>query len=143
MFVLLLAPTRRLQAAGWPPRALGAYLLGMILIGLSFAVLPISARLAVPILVVGYLAPFVTARNGLDRLRNRGRAGMSVDRPPVKAVSGPARDVPATRMPDQGAPAATRPNVTPDEPTGPDEIGAAPARDEPDATDAPGPQDRA
>ena len=99
MFVLLLAPTRRLQAAGWPPRALGGYMLGMLLIGLSFAVLPISGRVLVPILVVGFLAPFVTARNGLDRFRRGGRAQVAVERRPVKAVSGPARDVPPVTRP--------------------------------------------
>ncbi len=104
LFVLLLVPTRRLMRAGWPPRALGTYLGGMLLLGLVVAELPGPARYLVPILVVGYLAPFVTVRDGLDRLRGRrgspvpdGRDGTTpevrVERPPVKQVSGPARDV--------------------------------------------------
>ncbi len=95
LFSLLLAPTRRLQVAGWSPRALGAYLLAMLLLGLSLAYLPISARFLAPILVVGYLAPFVTVRSGLDRLRRVRRSGVTVERPPIKVVSGPVRDLPS------------------------------------------------
>lgn len=97
LFLLLLAPTRRLQLAGWPSRALATYLGSMLLLGLLVAELRGPARFLVPILVIGYLAPFVTLRSGLDRLRGRGRPGgnhdVHVERPPVKSVSGPARDV--------------------------------------------------
>ncbi len=99
LFVLLLAPTRRLQLAGWSSRALATYLGSMLLLGFLVAELRGPARFLVPILVIGYLAPFVTLRSGLDRLRGRGtRDGgpdVRVERPPVKSVSGPARDVPS------------------------------------------------
>jgi hypothetical protein len=94
LFVMLLAPTRRLQRAGWPPRALGGYLAGMLGLGLAVAFLPISARFVVPILILGYLAPFVVAATGIERLRGRSRSTVTVGRPPIKTVSGPARDLP-------------------------------------------------
>jgi hypothetical protein len=108
-FVLLLAPTRRLQISGWSPRALGGYLIGMLMLTLSIAYLPISARLLVPILVLGYLAPFVTARPALDRLRGVRRPGVTVERPPIKTVSGPARDLPAEPRATDSEPAADEP----------------------------------
>jgi hypothetical protein len=129
LFVLLLAPTRRLSASGWPPRALGGYLLGMLIIGLAAIFSPISTRLLVPILVVGYLAPFVTARTGLDRLRRGRRPGVTVERAPIKTVSGPARDVPtraaqpdADARDDTGDEATTNPTKSdkPDDSSGPD-----------------------
>jgi hypothetical protein len=94
LFVILLGPTDRLRRAGWPPRALGAYLVAMLLLGLLVAELPGPARYVVPVLVVGYLAPFVTARAGIDRLWRGRRPDVSVERPVVKQVHGPARDVP-------------------------------------------------
>ncbi len=94
LFVLLLPPTDRLRRAGWPPRALGAYLIAMLLLGLLVAELPGPARFLVPILIVGYLAPFVTARAGIDRLRRARRPDVSVEPPIVKQVHGPSRDVP-------------------------------------------------
>jgi hypothetical protein len=93
LFVLLLPPTDRLRRAGWPPRALGAYLIGMLLLGLLVAELPGPARFLVPILIVGYVAPFVTARAGIDRLRRTRRPVVTVERPIVKQVHGPSRDV--------------------------------------------------
>ncbi len=94
LVVVLLAPTERLRRAGWPPRALGGYLLAMVLLGLLASELVAADRLLVPILVVGYLAPFVAARAGLDRLAPFRRASVSVERPPIKHVEGPSRDVP-------------------------------------------------
>ncbi len=100
MFALLLPPTQRLQRAGWPPRALGGYLAAMLGLGLALAFLPISARFVVPIIVIGYLAPFVVARTGLERWRGRSRSTVSVERPPIKTVSGPARDLPGEARTD-------------------------------------------
>jgi len=102
LVVLLLAPTERLRRAGWPPRALGGYLVAMVLLGLLSSELVAADRLLVPILVVGYLAPFVVARPVMDRLRPYRRASVTVDRPPIKHVEGPSRDVP----PEAPAPAA-------------------------------------
>jgi hypothetical protein len=92
LFVLLLAPTGRLQRAGWPPRALGGYLIGMFALGLLVAVLPGPTRFLVPIIVLGYLAPFVAIRAGMARWRRPGRP-VVVEPPPIKTVHGPARDV--------------------------------------------------
>jgi hypothetical protein len=99
LFLVLLAPTDRLRRAGWPPRALGAYLLAMLLLGLLVAELPGPARFLVPILILGYLAPFVAARVGLDRLRTARQPTVTVERPPIKHVEGPARDVPSADAP--------------------------------------------
>jgi hypothetical protein len=103
LFLVLLAPTDRLRRAGWSPRALGLYLLAMLLIGLLVVELPGPARWLVPILVLGYIAPFVTARAGFDRLRGRGPT-VTVERPAIKQVYGPARDVPRADGPGSSAP---------------------------------------
>jgi len=100
LFLLLLIPTRRLQLAGWPARALGSYLGGMLVLGLVAAELRGPTRFLVPILVIGYVAPFVTLRSGIERLLGGGRRrkgggrDVRVERPPMRSVSGPARDVP-------------------------------------------------
>lgn len=104
LFVLLLAPTGRLQRAGWPPRALGGYLLGMLALSLLVAALPGPTRFLVPIIVLGFLAPFVAVRAGIGRWRRPARP-VVVERPPIKTVHGPARDVSPTGPPDD--PAAT------------------------------------
>jgi hypothetical protein len=100
LFLLFLIPTRRLQLAGWPARALGSYLGGMLLLGLVAAELRGPTRFIVPILVIGYVAPFVTLRSGIERLLGGGRRrkgggpDVRVERPPMRSVSGPARNVP-------------------------------------------------
>jgi hypothetical protein len=100
LFLLFLIPTRRLQLAGWPARALGSYLGGMLVLGLVTAELRGPIRFLVPILVIGYVAPFVTLRSGIERLLGGGRRrkgggpDVRVERPPMRSVSGPARDVP-------------------------------------------------
>jgi hypothetical protein len=100
LFVLLLAPTGRLQRAGWPPRALGGYLLGMLVLSLLVAALPGPTRFLLPIIVLGYLAPFVAIRAGLERWRRPGRP-VAVEQPPIKTVHGPARDVSPADQPDE------------------------------------------
>jgi hypothetical protein len=108
LFLLFLVPTRRLQLAGWPSRALGSYLGGMLVLGLVAAELRGPTRFLVPILVIGYVAPFVTFRSGLERLLGGGRRrkgtrpDVRVERPPVRTVSGPARDVPPEHRADRG-----------------------------------------
>ena len=68
-FVLL--PTRRLFLAGWSSSALTAYFLILVALALFVAELRGPARYLIPILVLAYIAPFVTARDGIARLRNR------------------------------------------------------------------------
>ena len=73
--LLVLIPTRRLQIAGWTTRALGAYYLAVVGLALLVAGIRGPARFFVPILLIAYLAPFVTARAGVDRLLRRGGDG--------------------------------------------------------------------
>ena len=69
--LLAMVPTRRLFLAGWSTGALTAYFLALVGLGLFVAELRGPARYLIPILVVVYIAPFVTARAGIDRLRGR------------------------------------------------------------------------
>jgi hypothetical protein len=71
--ILVLVPTRRLFLAGWSGRSLTLYFLGVIALGMIVAELRAPAKFLIPILVVVYIAPFVTARAGVARLL--GRAG--------------------------------------------------------------------
>jgi len=88
--LLVLFPTRRLQLAGWRRDALTTYFISVWLLGVVVAALPAPARLLVPVLLVAYVAPFVTVRAGLDRLF--GRPGPL--RPPVEpAPPPPMKDV--------------------------------------------------
>jgi len=91
--LLVLIPTRRLQLAGWRRESLTTYFLTVWLLGTLVAVLPGPARFLVPILLVAYLAPFVTLRDGLNRLLGRPRVdrgggnGDGANRPPAKDVT--------------------------------------------------------
>jgi predicted lipid-binding transport protein (Tim44 family) len=123
---LFLIPTDRLRQAGWPARALGTYLGSMLLLGVVTAELPGPARFLVPILIVGYLAPFVAARSGIERRRRAAASTVTVERPPIKQVSGPARDVPR----EPAAAPAARPEA---------KASAGPAPEAP-ASAAPGPR---
>jgi hypothetical protein len=73
--LLVLIPTRRLYLAGWSRRALVAYYVAMVALGVVVAELRVPARFLIPILVVAYIAPFVTARVGFARLFGRDTAG--------------------------------------------------------------------
>jgi hypothetical protein len=66
--VLVLLPTRRLHLAAWPASWLTGYYLGVLILALLVAELRGPAKFLVPILVVAYLAPFVTLRDGIARL---------------------------------------------------------------------------
>ncbi len=87
--LVVLIPTRRLQLAGWSRQALTGYFVAVWLLGVVVAMVPIPARFLVPILLVAYLAPFITVRAGIDRLlggRWRPPAGGPA-RPPMKNVT--------------------------------------------------------
>ena len=86
--LLVLIPTRRLQLAGWKREALTTYYLAVWLLGFVVAALPAPARFLLPILIVAYLAPFVTVRDGFDRLLGRPR------RPGPGSVGGPTEPRP-------------------------------------------------
>lgn len=82
--LLLLIPTRRLFLAGWSQRALILYFVAMLGLGILVAELRGPARFLVPILIIGYLAPFVVASDGMARL-----LGRQPRRPVVKDVTPP------------------------------------------------------
>jgi hypothetical protein len=73
--LLVLIPTRRLFLAGWTPAALTAYFLGMAAFAFVVAELRGPARYLLPILVLAYIAQFITAREGISRLRDRFGSG--------------------------------------------------------------------
>ena len=79
--LLVLIPTRRLHMAGWKRESLTAYFLVVWLLGAAVAVMRAPATFLVPILIVAYLAPFVTLRDGIDRLLGRPRGPGPVDGP--------------------------------------------------------------
>jgi len=92
---LVLIPTRRLYLAGYRGWPLLAYFLLVLAMGLLVAELRGPARFLVPILVIAYLAPFVSARAGVARLLGRGGStgdeggGDDDRRPPPKDVTPP------------------------------------------------------
>ncbi|MFZ5853817.1 MAG: hypothetical protein ACOYXS_04830 [Chloroflexota bacterium] len=90
--LLALIPTRRLYLAGWSPRALALYYVGLVALALIVAELRAPARFLLPILVVAYIAPFVTARAGLRRLFGRSERVSSpiVSRPATRGLPPPA-----------------------------------------------------
>lgn len=125
--LLVMIPTRRLFLAGWTPPALTTYFLAMLALGLFVAELRGPARYLIPILVLAYIAPFITARDGISRIRDRlgGRPPDST-RPPDGArpepgrrgSGGPDASGPRTRGSRPARPAAAGPapkNVTPNE----------------------------
>ncbi len=65
--LVMILPVRRLGLAGWQPRAMGGYWLGLVLLGLLAAETASLARILVPILVVGILAPYVVGRGAEGR----------------------------------------------------------------------------
>jgi len=95
--LLVLIPTRRLQLAGWKRETLTTYYLAVWLLGSVVAAMPAPARFLVPILIVAYLAPFVTVRDGIDRLLGRprgsgpgpGSVGGPTEPRPMKDVTPP------------------------------------------------------
>jgi cytochrome c oxidase assembly factor CtaG len=70
--ILVAIPVRRLYLAGWRGWPLLTYFVFVLGLALLVAELRGPARFLVPILVVAYLAPFVTARDGVARLLGRG-----------------------------------------------------------------------
>ncbi|MEO7664100.1 MAG: hypothetical protein ABIV26_03175 [Candidatus Limnocylindrales bacterium] len=69
--MLVLLPTRRLYLAGWRRDALAAYFGVVWALGIVVAVVPVPARFLLPVVLIAYLAPFVTLREGIDRLFGR------------------------------------------------------------------------
>ena len=69
--LLVLVPTRRLFNVGASRRALTAYFLAMWLFAVLVAIVRGPLGFLIPFLFIAYLVPFVTLREGLERLRGR------------------------------------------------------------------------
>lgn len=99
--LLVLLPARRLQLAGLAPRTIGTLGLALWSLAMLVAIRPGATRVLIPILLVAYLAPFVTAPDRMGRVLGRGsrggRGGGGADggrdggdgRPPMKNVTPP------------------------------------------------------
>jgi hypothetical protein len=98
---LVLIPTRRLFVAGASQRALVVYFVSVWLLALIAATVRGPTRFMLPILLIVYLAPFVTLRPGLERLR--GRFGGRFDRW-VRPAPDPAAAIKDGTPPDDGPP---------------------------------------
>ena len=83
---LALAPARRLFLAGRSSGFVTAYFLSLWLLGLLAVLSRGGARVVLPLIVVLYIAPFITWRAGIDRLLGRRREV----RPPPRNVTPPA-----------------------------------------------------
>jgi len=68
--LLVLVPTRRLALAGSRRETLAAYFLGVWLLSV-FAVVAGGPRVLLAVVLVAYVAPFVTVGAGFDALRRR------------------------------------------------------------------------
>lgn len=88
--LLVLIPARRLQLAGMSPRVIALYALALWIVAMILAVRPTGTRILVPVLLIGYIAPFVAAPDRVRRAIGRGRQPPD-DRPPMKDVT--PRDV--------------------------------------------------
>jgi hypothetical protein len=87
---VVLIPTRRLQLAGRSRDTLTTYFVSVWLLGVVVALEPAPTRFLVPILLVAYLAPFITVQAGIDRLfGNRPKPPVEPERPPIKNVTPP------------------------------------------------------
>ena len=97
--LLVLIPARRLQLAGVASRTIGLFSLSLWLLAMLVAIRPTATRILIPILLIAYIAPFVTAPERLRRVLDRGGAprggaprgggatGRATGRPPMKNVT--------------------------------------------------------
>ncbi|MCI0346239.1 MAG: hypothetical protein L0221_12475 [Chloroflexi bacterium] len=100
--LLVLVPTRRLSRGGAPPGALAAYFIGLWLVSF-IVVLGGAPRILVPVLLIVYLAPFVTLGAGLAALRQRFGFDPRPDRepqPPAMKDVTPRDEAPPPAMKD-------------------------------------------
>jgi hypothetical protein len=108
--LLVLIPAQRLRLGGYAPRTIGLYTVVLWALAMLLIVRPIGGRLLAPLVLIGYLAPFVGApgevRRAIDRRRPRAGSG----RPPMRNVT----------PPDADAAVASRPADPPDPPDSPD-----------------------
>ena len=96
---LALIPTRRLFTSGWSGGTLAAYFATIFAMGVLIALTRGRVGFLLPILVLAYIAPFVTARDGIRRVRDRmPGGGLKNVTPPEKYTRSNPRD-PGTRAP--------------------------------------------
>ena len=107
--LVVLIPTRRLQLAGWSRDTVWTYFAFVWILGVAVSIVPAPARFLVPILLVAYLAPFVSVRAGIDYLFGTRRSDPPVEpeRPPIKNVTPPDPPEPF-EPPDPADPADPR-----------------------------------
>ena len=98
--LLVLVPARRLQLAGLAPRTIGLLAATLWALGMLVAIRPVSSRVLIPILLIAYIAPFVTAPDRLGRVLGRARGGSGpAPRQPMKNVT-PSEPPEASDPPD-------------------------------------------
>ncbi len=110
--LLVLIPTRRLFLAGWSSSFLLTYYLFVCGLGALVAELRGPARYLVPILVLAYIAPFVTAGAGIARVLNGRQAGGATATPVVRRVR-PVALPPPTASPPTAPPHTAPPPTAP------------------------------
>jgi hypothetical protein len=101
--LLVLIPARRLTASGLSSRAVGAYAVGLWLLGMLMAVRPIGGRILLPLILVLYLAPFIATPEVVGRVIRRGGRG----RRPLKDVT-PLPGAPTAPTATEAAPEPER-----------------------------------
>lgn len=88
--LVVLLPARRLHLAGFSSAVVGVYALGVWALAMVLVIRPVLIRFLIPILVVLYLAPFVTAPGRMSAIVRRGRGPRGdPPRPPMKNVTPP------------------------------------------------------
>ena len=100
IFALVLIPTRRLFTAGWSSRPLAVYLAGLLGLALLIALTRGRVGFLLPILVLAYIAPFITARRGVRTIRDRVAASIKNVTPSEDYAGSPPRD---PRSPPSGS----------------------------------------
>jgi hypothetical protein len=88
--LVVLLPARRLQLAGMSSRVIALYAISLWALAMFLAIRPVLTRVLVPILLVLYLAPFVTAPERVAGIvRRTRRRDDDPPRPPIKNVTPP------------------------------------------------------
>jgi hypothetical protein len=85
--VLAIVPTRRLVLRGVSPTVTAAYFAMLWLAAFAILAVPGRPRLLLPIVVILTVLPFVTWRDGVDRL-----LGRPARRPPPRNVTPPEQE---------------------------------------------------
>jgi hypothetical protein len=101
IFGLALLPTRRLFVSGWTTRPLAAYFVAVFGLGLLLALTRGRIGFLLPVLVLAYVAPFITARSGIRAVRDRLNPGVKNVTPTDPSTRSQPRD-PGAKPPGGG-----------------------------------------